>query len=131
MDLIELIYQAFKKVKKDPKDYLEFKDSKKTGALSEVEFRKMIFDFCKLSFTQKEVDTLLRRYEHATKRSHIDIQPLIEDLTTLKKKDVDASSKKILNQTNVFNPKTPAEKLGKLKYSTRCPFNVPGYKSYR
>ena len=33
-------------------------------------------------------------------------------------------------KVSMFNPKTPIDKLDSLKFSTRHPYNVPGYKSY-
>ena len=128
--MVREIYEAFKKLKKDPKEYLKFKDRKKNGMLTESDFRHMIFDFCKLGFTEKEVATLVRRYEHPTKRSYIDYSPLIEDLEVARKQSDAAPVKSDKGKGLMYNPKTPIERLEVLKYSTRCPTNIPGSKNY-
>lgn len=130
MDLVREIYEAFKKLKKNPKEYLQFKDKKKNGMLTESDFRHLIFDFCRLGFTDKEVETLVRRYEHPTKRGYIDYAPLVEDLEAARKQSDAAPLKMEKNKSLVYNPKTPIERLDVLKYSTRCPTNIPGSKNY-
>lgn len=45
MDLVERIYIAFTKIKKDPANYFEVKDTNKDGCISYKEFKYTIYDF--------------------------------------------------------------------------------------
>jgi hypothetical protein len=131
MDLVEDIYKAFKKFKTDPKVYLKGKDYNKDGILSEVDMRVMVNDFCRLNFTEKEIDALVRRYEHPTKRNMIDIAPIIEDLNSFEKKDLQEEKKRENKHSkSIANSKTPIDRIETLKFSTRHPTNVPGWNSY-
>ena len=130
MDLVKDIYEVFKRLRKDFKEYLEFKDRRKEGMISEHDFKSMIFDFCKLKFTNSEVEAMLRRYEHATKRGYIDISPLVEDLNSFKKKDSMSMQQEDRKESLIFNPKTPVGRLDSLKHSKRRPLNVPKSKNY-
>jgi Ca2+-binding EF-hand superfamily protein len=131
MDLVEDIYKAFKKFKTDPKVYLEGKDYNKDGVLSEVDLKVMVNDFCRLGFTEKEINTLVRRYEHPIKRNMIEIAPIIEDINSFKKKDLQEENKgETKPSKSIANSKTPIGRIETIKFSTRHPTNVPGWKSY-
>jgi len=130
MDLVEEIYKAFKKYKTDPEEYLQKKDMNKDGMLSVTDFKHVIIDFCRLSFTQKEINDLIRRYEHPTKTNFIDIAPLNEDLLIFKKKEVSEEEKSAKPKKFINNSMTPIFGIEDLKFSTRHPLNIPGYKNY-
>ena len=130
MDLVEDIHRAFKKYKTNPEDYIKKKDFNKDGMLSEADLKNIINDFCRLGFSQKEVDVLMKRYEHPKKRNFIEISPLLEDLRVFSKKEVKEEEKVSRPYKPTVNEKTPILGVEYLNFSTRYPMNVPGSKGY-
>lgn len=80
MDLVNKMYMSFLKLKKDPKGYFEFKDQNNRGYITVKEFRHTVYEFCKLDFTDREFEVLVRRYENEKEEGVIDYSPLVEDL---------------------------------------------------
>ena len=107
MDLVKEIYQVFKKLNKDPKEYFEFKDRKGRGKIRLKDFDDTIYDFCRLKFTEKEFDSLVRRYEDPKDPAYIEYKLLLEDIQNIKKDDEYMRTKSEPNLKKLYNPSTP------------------------
>ena len=131
MELVGKIYTAFIKLKKDPAQYFQFKDTNRDGVIKVKDFRYMIYDIFKLEFSDKDFDYLVRRYESDRRRDYIEYESLVEDIEKCREEDEFIKHSKTDPKLKMrLNPSTPHKMAEELKLSRRVPINTSSYKSY-
>ena len=131
MDLVERIYIAFTKLKKNPAQYFAFKDTNKDGVIKVKEFEYMIYNIFKLDFSEKDFDYLVRRYESENKRDYIEYESLVTDIEKCREEDEFINHSTTNPNLKIkLNPSAPHKKAEELKFSRRVPQNTSNSKSY-